>query len=98
MITISREKVADFCRRYHVVKLAFFGSILRQDFRPDSDVDILIEFELEHIPGLFGLSAIERELSQLLGDVKVDVRTPEDLSEYFRQEVLKQAEVIYARK
>jgi hypothetical protein len=76
--------------------LAFFGSVLRPDFRPDSDVDVLVEFEPAGLPGLFGMARMERELSEILGGRKVDLRTAEDLSPYFRQSVLKEAEVRYA--
>ncbi|MCS7311070.1 MAG: nucleotidyltransferase domain-containing protein, partial [Armatimonadetes bacterium] len=74
-----------------------FGSALRPDFRPDSDIDILVVFEPSHVPGLLGMARLERELSMLLGGRKVDLRTPEDLSRYFRQEVLNEAEVQYAK-
>jgi predicted nucleotidyltransferase len=70
---------------------------LRSDFNESSDIDILVEFEPEHSPGLFGMARMERELSALLGGRKVDLRTPEDLSRYFRQEVLNEAEVQYAQ-
>lgn len=94
-IPIDREKIADFCRRHHIRKLALFGSVLREDFRPESDVDVLVEFATGHPVGLIRLAGIERELSELLGR-KVDLRTPADLSRYFRQEVLDSAEVEYA--
>ncbi|MFL6230551.1 MAG: nucleotidyltransferase family protein [Pyrinomonadaceae bacterium] len=90
-------EIADFCRRYHIRKLSFFGSVLREDFRPDSDVDVLVEFEPEHVPGLFALAGMERELSSLLGNRKVDLRTPQDLSPYFRDEVVASAEVQYGQ-
>lgn len=93
---IPSDKVTDFCRRNRIRKLALFGSVLREDFRPDSDVDILVEFEAGHAPGFFRLAAMERELSQLLGGRKVDMRTPQDLSPYFRDEVVATAEVQYA--
>jgi predicted nucleotidyltransferase len=95
---IEKTQLAEFCRRHHIRWLALFGSILRSDFRPESDIDILVEFEPEHIPGLFGMARLERELSQLLGGRKVDLRTPEDLSCYFRDEVLQTAEVVYAKE
>ena len=74
---------------------ALFGSVLRDDFGPDSDVDVLVEFEPERIPGLLGVAAMEIALSDLFGGRKVDLRTPDDLSRYFRQEVLDAAEVQY---
>ena len=95
-ITIDQDRLAAFCRRHHIRRLAFFGSVLRPDFGPDSDVDVLVEFEPAHVPGFFGMARLERELSTLLGRT-VDLRTPEDLSRYFRQDVLDQAEVQYAQ-
>jgi hypothetical protein len=97
MITLEREKVAEFCRRHHIRKLALFGSVLRKDFRPDSDVDVLVEFEPGHIVGLIRLAGMERELTALIGR-KADIRTPADLSRYFRDEVLATAEVLYAEE
>ncbi len=94
-IAINRNRIADFCRRHHIQKLSLFGSVLRDDFRPDSDVDVLVEFEPEHVPGLIRLAGLERELSEIVGR-RVDLRTPGDLSRYFRQEVLDEAEVQYA--
>jgi predicted nucleotidyltransferase len=96
-INLPQDRVAEFCRRYHIRRLSLFGSVLREDFRPDSDVDMLVEFEPGHEPGFFGLARMERELSELLGGRKVDLRTPEDLSRYFRDEVLAEAEVRYAQ-
>jgi hypothetical protein len=93
-ITVSQEKLAEFCQRHHIRRLAFFGSVLRDDFRPDSDVDVLVEFEPEHTPGLITLAGMEIELSELLGR-QADMRTPNDLSRYFRQEVLNMAQVLY---
>ncbi len=95
-IPVDQNLLAAFCRRHHVRRLALFGSVLRADFGPDSDVDVLVEFEPAHVPGLFGIVRLERELSALLGRT-VDLRTPEDLSRYFRQDVLDQAEVQYAQ-
>jgi len=94
-IDLPREPLAEFCRRHHIRRLAVFGSALREDFGPDSDIDVLVEFAPEHIPGLFGMARLERELSLLLGR-KVDLRTSGDLSRYFREEVLEEAEVQYA--
>jgi uncharacterized protein len=92
-IEIDREKLAGFCRRNHIRKLALFGSVLREDFRPDSDVDVLVEFEPGHVPGL-RFFALERELSEILGR-KVDLNTPTFLSPYFRGRVLAEAEIQY---
>jgi predicted nucleotidyltransferase len=92
----SREQLAAFCRRHHIRKLSLFGSVLRKDFRPESDIDVLVEFEPSHVPGFFRLLEMEEELSKLFGDRKVDLRTPQDLSRYFRDEVVAHAEVQYA--
>src|SRR3990172_2584275 len=97
-IDIPREPIADFCRRHHIRKLSLFGSVLRPDFRPDSDVDVLVEFEPGHTPGFFRLFDLEQELGRLLGGRKVDLRTAEDLSRYFRDDVLRRAEVQYAKE
>jgi len=92
-IEIPRDRVAAFCRRNHIRKLALFGSILRDDFRPQSDIDVLVEFDPGHVPGL-RFFALERELSELLGR-KVDLNTPNFLSPYFRDRVLAEAEIQY---
>jgi len=93
-ISVDRQKIMDFCRRHHIRRLAFFGSVLRNDFGPESDVDVLVEFEPGHVPGLAFL-AMEEELSRILGR-KVDLNTPGFLSPYFRDQVLAEAEVQYA--
>ncbi len=93
-IKIPKEKIAEFCKKNHIAKLSLFGSILRVDFRPDSDIDVLVEFEPANVPGFIGLSRMERELSPLFNGRKIDMRTPFDLSSYFREEVLAQAEVV----
>lgn len=95
-ISLPKGRLDEFCRRNHIVKLSLFGSVLREDFGPDSDVDVLVEFEEGHTPGLFGLVRMEEELSELFGR-KVDLRTPQDLSRYFRDEVIESAAVQYAR-
>jgi len=97
-ILISDSKIADFCRRNHIRKLSLFGSVLRDDFKPDSDIDVLVEFETGHTPGFFKLFDMEEELSSMFEDRKVDLRTPEDLSQYFRDEVIAAAEVHYAQE
>ena len=94
-VTVDRVRLAEFCRRNHVRRLSFFGSVLGAGFRPDSDVDVLVEFEPEHVPGLLTLAGLEIELSELLGR-KADVRTAEDLSRYFRDEVVATAQLLYA--
>lgn len=93
-INIPHETIAEFCKRNYIRKLSFFGSVLRSDFRSDSDVDVLVEFDPEHVPGFFGLAHLERELSEILGK-KVDLRTPQELSKYFRDEVVSSALVAY---
>jgi predicted nucleotidyltransferase len=97
-IPVERERIAAFCRRHHIRRLALFGSVLRPDFHPDSDIDVLVEFEPGAAPGLLGIARLERELSVLFGGRRVDLRTPEDLSRYFRQRVLQEAEVQYAHR
>ena len=96
-VSVSRDALSAFCRSHGIKRLAIFGSALREDFGPESDIDVLVEFEPDRIPGLFGLAGMELELSALFAGRKVDVRTPEDLSHYFRQEVLDTAEVQYAQ-
>jgi predicted nucleotidyltransferase len=94
-IQIDRDQIAEFCRKHHIKRLALFGSVLREDFGPDSDVDVLVEFEEGHVPGLVRLAGMERELGVLLGR-QTDIRTAEDLSRYFRAAVVAAAEVQYA--
>lgn len=95
-IKVDGRALADFCRRHRVKKLSLFGSVLREDFRPDSDVDFLVEFEPGARVSLFELSRMETDLSGLVGGRRVDLRTPQELSRYFRDEVLAQAEVQFA--
>jgi predicted nucleotidyltransferase len=92
-IEIPKETLADFCRRNHIRRLAFFGSVLRDDFTPESDVDVLVEFEPGHVPGLAFIS-MQDELSDLIGR-NVDLNTPACLSPYFRKQVLDEREVLY---
>lgn len=92
-IQVDPEKIAAFCRKHHIRRLALFGSVLRDDFRPESDVDVLVEFEPGHTPGL-KFFTIQDELSELLGR-QVDLNTAQDLSRYFRDEVLREAEDVY---
>ena len=87
----------EFCLRHGIRRLALFGSVLKGVDRPDSDVDLLVEFDSGREPGLLGLASMEEELSALLGGRVVDLRTPQDLSRYFRDEVVRTAEVQYAR-
>jgi predicted nucleotidyltransferase len=93
-ILIDQNKIAAFCRRHHIRQLALFGSVLREDFLPTSDVDVLVEFEPGHLPGL-AFFAMQKELSSIL-DRKVDLNTARFLSPYFRERVLAEAEVQYA--
>jgi len=92
-LAIDRDRIAAFCRRHHIRRLALFGSAVRDDFRPDSDVDVLVDFEPGHVPGL-AFFAIQRELAEMLGHA-VDLNTPQCLSRYYRDEVLAEAEVLY---
>lgn len=90
------DKLADYCRRHHIRRLAFFGSILREDFNDQSDIDVLVEFESGSRVGYFDLAAMEIELSEVLGTKRaVDLRTAGELSRYFREDVINQAEVLY---
>jgi predicted nucleotidyltransferase len=93
-VRLPKDKIAAFCRRHYIRKLSVFGSVLHGDARPDSDLDVLVEFDSGHVPGLafFGM---EQELSELLGR-KVDLNMPQFLSPYFRDVVLAEAEVQYA--
>ena len=95
-IKIPKKKIEEFCRKNHIRKLSFFGSFLRKDFSPDSDLDILVEFEPGQKVGFLKFAGMERELSDIFNH-KVDLRTPVELSRYFRQEVLESAEVQYAQ-
>lgn len=94
-IAFPPDRIAEFCRRNHIRKLSLFGSILRDDFGPDSDVDVLVEFEPGMAPGLFRIAGMEIDLSEMIGR-KVDLRTAEDLSRYFRDKVAATAELQYA--
>ncbi|KPL05696.1 DNA polymerase III subunit beta [candidate division BRC1 bacterium SM23_51] len=94
---IPRDRIAGFCRKNHIRKLSLFGSVLRGDFRADSDVDVLVEFEPGHVPGYIGLAGMEIDLSEVLGGRKVDMNTPQSLSRYFRDEVLAEARVQYVQ-
>ena len=95
-INLPSQKIVEFCKKNHIVKLSLFGSVLRDDFRMDSDIDFLVEFEPGKAPGLISYCRMERELAGIIGYQKVDLRTPQELSKYFRDEVLAQAEVQYA--
>ena len=94
-ISIDQDKISSFCRRYHIRRLSLFGSVLRDDFRPDSDIDVLVEFELGHTPGLEFIR-MEQELSALLGGRKVDLVTPKFLNHRIREKILSTAQIQYA--
>jgi predicted nucleotidyltransferase len=95
-IDADNEALADFCRRSGIRRLAVFGSALRDDFGPESDVDLLVEFEPGHTPGMMGVSRLQRELEALLGGGRsVDLRTYGDLSRYFRDEVRATARPVF---
>jgi len=93
-IALPDEALADFCRRHNIHSLAVFGSVLRDDFGPDSDVDVLVEFEPGYCVGLITFAAMENELSDLIGR-RVDLNTPAGLSPYFRDDALSEAEIHY---
>ena len=94
-IVLDRKRLAAFCTMHRIARLSFFGSVLREQFGPNSDVDILVEFEPGLRLGLIGMAKLELELTALLGR-KADLRTPSDLSRYFRADVLRHAEVQFA--
>jgi hypothetical protein len=95
-IRIPKAKIASFCKKHHIRRLALFGSVLRPDFGPESDIDILVEFEPDHIPGLafFGM---QDELSKIFGR-KVDLNTPGFLSKYFREQIMREVKDLYPAK
>ena len=94
-IEVSQSALTDFCRENHICKLAFFGSVLRDDFSQESDVDVLVEFESGHVPGLFGLAGLELELSKVLGGRKVGLNTPGFFKPSVRKQILTEAVVQY---
>jgi predicted nucleotidyltransferase len=91
---MPRDKIVEFCKRNYIRRLSLFGSAIRGELGPDSDIYILVEFEEGHTPGLFSIIRMEMELSEDLGR-KVDLRTPGDLSRYFRDEVIQNAKLQY---
>ncbi len=95
-VSIPKARLASFCRSRGIKRLAVFGSALRSDFGPDSDIDLLVEFEQGRTPGLLGIAGMELELSDMLGR-RVDLRTAGDVSRRFRQQVLNEAQVQYER-
>jgi predicted nucleotidyltransferase len=96
-IHFPKEEIKEFCKRNHIRKFAFFGSVLRDDFTKKSDIDVLVEFEPGARVGFFELYDMEQELSGMFGGRKVDINTPKCLSKYFRDKVLAAAEVQYVR-
>jgi predicted nucleotidyltransferase len=96
-LPIDRGTLERFCRAHRIRRLSLFGSVLHGTAGPGSDIDLLVEFEADAKPGLLDIAGMEIELSELLGGRKVDLRTPNDLSRYFRDEVLREAEVQFAR-
>jgi uncharacterized protein len=92
----DRAALIALCRRHGIRRLSLFGSVLKETDRADSDIDLLVEFEPGAAPGFLGLAAIEAELSDLLGGRRIDLRTRQELSRYFRDEVVRAAQVQYA--
>ena len=95
-VELPERAIADFCRRHRIRRLSLFGSILRDDFGPESDVDLLVEFEPGSVPGLIRMAGMENELTAILGR-KADLRTPAELSRSFREEVLREARIQYVQ-
>jgi uncharacterized protein len=93
-LKVNKPALTGFCRLNHVQKLSLFGSVLRADFQPESDIDVLVEFQPGKTPGFLKLAGMEEELSGIIGGRKVDLRTPQDLSAHFRNRVLTEAQVI----
>lgn len=87
-IEVPKAEISEFCRRRHIRRLALFGSVLRDDFGPQSDIDVPVEFEPGKTPSFFRLFEMQDELSVIFGGGKVDVRTEADLNRYFREEVV----------
>lgn len=95
-IKVPKKKIENFCKKHHIIYLALFGSVLTSSFSSKSDVDILVKFEKKHIPHLFGLIGMESELTEIIGH-PVDLKTPNELSRFFREDVLAKAETIYGK-
>ncbi|HVP21667.1 MAG TPA: nucleotidyltransferase family protein [Anaerolineaceae bacterium] len=96
-IRVPRKKLEEFCRRNHILKLSFFGSVLHDSFSPESDIDVLVEFDPEHVPG-FALIRMQDELSTILGGRKIDLVTPKFLNRRIRPQVEAEAAVQYAQE
>ncbi len=95
-IRLQKDKINSFCKKYHIVYLALFGSVLTSNFTKKSDVDFLVKFDKKHTPHLFNMIKMESELSDIIG-YPVDLKTPNDLSPYFRDEVLTKAKTVYGK-
>ena len=93
-LKLNTSKLTEFCRLNHIQSLSLFGSVLRDDFKPECDIDVLVEFQPGKTPGFLRLEGMEEELSTLIGGRKVDLRTPQDLSKHFRDRVLKEAKIL----
>ena len=96
-ITLNQAEIEAFCEKHHILKLSLFGSGLRDELRPDSDLDLLVEFEPQLMVDLFDMAEMEIELTRMLGR-KVDLRTPQELSSYFRQDGMQTAQLLYEQK
>ena len=96
-IKIPKAWIEKFCKAHHVVKMALFGSVLSDHFSETSDVDILVEFDPDHVPGLFEIVDMKDELSKNIGR-EVDLRTPEDISKFFRNEIIQQSYLLYGKE
>ncbi len=97
-INIPEEKITEFCKKNHIRKLSFFGSVISDNFAPKSDIDVLVEFEPGHVPGYISFAGMGHELSDIFGGRKVDLRTPMELSKYFRDDVLSKAVLQYGQE
>jgi len=95
-LRLQKKKIENFCKKYHIVSLALFGSVLTSHFSEKSDVDVLINFEKKHIPHLLGMVQMESELTDIIGR-PVDLKTLNDLSPYFREDVLARAKLVYGK-
>jgi len=97
-IEVPKDKVGEFCRKNHIRTLSLFGSVLRDDFGPESDIDVLVEFDPGHVPGLIALGGMERELSELLGGRKIDLVTKGFINHRLRDRILSEAVEQYAER
>lgn|SRR5690554_3964609 len=95
-VSFQKHKLAQFCSNNKIYRLALFGSALRGELKPDSDIDLLVEFKKGHVPGFFELYRMETELAEMFGGRKIDLRTPAELSRHFREDVISGSEVLYS--